>query len=308
VVPSLDYAQGSFPNRPVKIVVPYAAGGPNDTTFRLIGGQLEPIWKQPVIIEARPGANGRIAYEAVAKAPADGYTLVNIVSSMLTMPFLIKDLSFDPLRDLTGIANVLRYTTYIAISDDIPAKTLPDFVSYVKSHPGKISFGTQGQGNVTHLTQQIFLDAYKLDAVAIHYPGTPQMIGAVLRGEVQMVNTSELQMANTHGKLHPIASINDSRLPDRPDVPTLKETGLFDFVPFPWIALGGPTGVPQEVIVKIATDVGEVVKNYEFASKLLKASGASSVYYLGPDQLNQLMKSEYANWGKVIKRLDIKPQ
>jgi tripartite-type tricarboxylate transporter receptor subunit TctC len=298
----------SFPVKPVHIVLPYAAGGLNEIALRTIAADLEQRWKQPIVIEARPGAGGRVAYESVAHAPADGYTVVNVVSTLTTMPALYKDLTFDPQRDFAAVTMFLKYTPWVAIYADVPANNLQEFIAYAKSHPGKINYATQGRGNYQHLLFEIFNASLGLDTVAVHYSGTAPALNGELRGDVQLFSITDSLLPQMQGKARIIATTNDTRLASRPDIPALKETGRFNFVPYSWIGLAVPTGTPADAIDKIAADVGTAVRNPEIAAKILKATGANEIASLTPAEFGAMLKDEFRLWNDWIKRLGIEAQ
>jgi tripartite-type tricarboxylate transporter receptor subunit TctC len=289
-------------------VLPYAAGGINDLALRVAASELEARWKQAVIVEPRPGAAGRLAYEGVAKAAPDGYTLVNVVSSLTTMPYLLKDLGFDPQRDLVAVSNFIKYAPLIAISSPTPAQNLQEFVAYAKANPGKLNYATQGRGNYQHLLFEIFKAAYGIDVVPIHYSGSPQVIEAQQRNDVQLFSTTESLYQQAKGRIRLIATTNDTRLKEHPELPTLRETGRFEFVPYSWVGLAAPAGTPRDVLEKIAADLVAVTRNPEVTAKILKITSATGVVAGTPDEFSRLLRDEFRNWGIWIKRLGIEAQ
>jgi tripartite-type tricarboxylate transporter receptor subunit TctC len=304
--PAVAFAQGAFPNKPVRIVLPYAAGAQNDITFRALGSELEAMWGQPFIVETKPGAGGRIAYEAVARAAPDGYTLGNIVSSLTTLPYLLKDLGFDPRRDIVGVGTVLRYDLTLTVSTDLPVTNLREFIAYAKANPGKINYGAQGAGNIVHLMAEVVNKSFGIKTTGVIYKGTAELMTAAMRGDIQMVITNRSAAEDTKGKLRIIAVGYDERDKTLPNIPTLKESGM-DFVPFSWIGIGAPGATPRPVIDKIASDVGTVFRRPDFVAKVVKATGATP-YVKGPDEFGQLLRTEFKVWGELIEQLGIKPQ
>jgi tripartite-type tricarboxylate transporter receptor subunit TctC len=309
-IPLLGHAQSaaSFPSKPVRILLPYAAGGTNDLALRIIASDLEARWKQPVLIEARPGAAGRIAYEATARAAPDGYTLANAVSSLTSLPALYKDLTFSPERDLVGVTVFLKYAPHIGISAALPATNIAEFVAYARANPGKLNYATQGRGNSQHVTFEVFNAAFGTRIQPVFYQGTQQVVDATIRNDVQLFTITDAQLPQVGDKVRLIATTNDTRLPDRPNLPTLKESGPFQFVPVVWIGLVAPGGTPRDIVEKIATDVAAVVRNPEIAAKILKTTGATATVQMPPAEFAQLLRSEYQTYGEWIKRLGIEAQ
>jgi tripartite-type tricarboxylate transporter receptor subunit TctC len=304
--PGVAISQAAFPNKPVKVVLPYAPGGANDVAFRALGSELEAMWGQALIVESKPGAGGRLAYEHLAHAAPDGYTLANIVSSLTTLPYLFKDLGFDPRREIVGVGSVLKYENVLSISADLPATNLREFIAYAKANPGKLNYGAQGYGNIVHLTSEVVNRAFGIKTVGVIYKGSGEMMAAAIRGDIQIIVGSRFSVEASKGRMRIIAVGSDARVESLPDVPTLKEAGI-EFVPFSWIGIGAPGGTPRPIVNKIAADVATVFRKPEFVAKVLKATGAI-VYVKGPEDFGQLLQSEFKNWGELIGQLGLKPE
>jgi tripartite-type tricarboxylate transporter receptor subunit TctC len=308
LIPVTAVAQPRFPSKPVKLVLPYAGGSLNDLAFRIVGENLEKRWGQPLVVEPMPAGGGRLAFESTARATPDGYTIANIVSALTTMPYLQKDLGFDPQKDIVGITAILRYSPFIAISTSLPAKNLEEFVAYAKANPGKINYGTQGQGNFTHLMFEIFNASLGINTVAVHYKGTQAAHQSVLAGDTQLTGITKGLLAGMEGKVRLIATTDDVRSPDFPDVPTLKETGRFEFVPYSWIGVGAPAKVPGPIVEQLSRDIQAAVSDPEVSAKLIKTTSANRVLKMSSAEFNQLLRSEFTRWGEVTKRLGLTAQ
>jgi tripartite-type tricarboxylate transporter receptor subunit TctC len=302
------HAQGGFPNKPVKVILPYSAGGVIDLAYRIVGKELESRWGQPLITEARPGAGGRVAFESAARAVPDGYTYVNVVSALTTMPYLYKDLTFSPQRDLVGVTGIMRFVTHIGITSAVPANNLDELVAYAKANPGKLNYATQGRGNYNHLVFEIFNAGFGIQTVGVHFPGTEPAVLAALRNDVQMFLVNDRDLARAQGKFRFIATLGDKRDPKHPEAPSLKETGRFEFLPLPWIAMAAPAGVPKNLIEKVSADFVSVLKRPEIAAEVLKTTLADSIMYMTPADVDELLRSEFKRWGELIPRMGIAAQ
>jgi tripartite-type tricarboxylate transporter receptor subunit TctC len=302
-------AATDFPTKPVRIILPYAAGSINDNLLRMVLNELTPRWKQQYVVEGRPGAAGRVAYEAAAKSSPDGHTLVMAVSSLTTLPYLYKDLNFDPRKDLVGVTMMFQHAFTISIAPTIPARTYEEFISWAKANQGKVNYGTQGQGNVVHLTYELINNATGAGMTAIHYQGTAAVKLAAQRGELQAVtDTFPLQMIDPSGTpFRPLAIVSDRRILDQPGLRTLKEAGQFEATPVSWNGLFAPSGTPKDVVEKIASDIRSVMLTPEMADKYKKSYGAIIIADT-PDEFAHKLQIEFRFWGDMIKRLNFSAQ
>jgi tripartite-type tricarboxylate transporter receptor subunit TctC len=289
-------AATDFPTKPVRIIHPYAAGSINDNLLRMVLNELTPRWKQQYVVEGRPGAAGRVAYEAAAKSSPDGHTLVMAVSSLTTLPYLYKDLNFDPRKDLVGVTMMFQHAFTISIAPTIPARTYEEFISWAKANQGKVNYGTQGQGNVVHLTYELINNATGAGMTAIHYQGTA------------VTDTFPLQMIDPSGTpFRPLAIVSDRRILDQPGLRTLKEAGQFEATPVSWNGLFAPSGTPKDVVEKIASDIRSVMLTPEMADKYKKSYGAIIIADT-PDEFAHKLQIEFRFWGDMIKRLNFSAQ
>lgn len=302
-------AQSDFPSKPVRIILPYASGGKNDVLTRLVGEQLQAQWGERLITESRPGANGRLAYETVARSAPDGYTLVSAVSSLATLPYLYKKLEFDPRRELIPVTQMFQNQSSVVIDPSIPARTVREFVAWVKANPDKPTyFGTQGQGNVVHMVFEMLNRAGGVKMSAIHYKGTADVNVALQRGDVQASLDSLPPISRTPQgtPFRVLAVLTDQRVPEFPDVPTLMESGLFENAPTSWVGLMAPAGTPKGVVDKIARDMRTAMRNASVAEKF-KAAGAV-VVASSPEEFGQKLQSEYRLYADLVKLVGIEAQ
>lgn len=299
-----------YPTKPVRVMVIYPPGASGDLTMRFVGAELERRWKQPVVIENRPSGGGRIVYEAVARGASDGHTLGWAVSSLTTLPYLIKDLGFSPEKDITGVSLILNNVNAMVIPPSIPATNMKEFVAWVKANPGKSNYGAPGRGTGPHLVFEMLNSIAGTDMTEVQFPGTSQAIQALFRNDVQIVSDVFQSGLTNHqaGKSRVIAvwGVNE-RAPELPNVQTLSESGVLPFVPLSWQAMIAPASVPKDIIARIAGDVGEIVRVPDMREKIVKATGVRVVGST-TEEFNQTLRTEYKFWGDLVQRLGIKPQ
>ena len=301
LLPGLAAAQ-AWPAKPVKIVVPFAAGGATDVVARLLAQKLGEGWGQTVVVENRAGAGGNIGADAVAKSPADGYTLLMTSGSIVTAnPHMYKTMPFDAARDLVGVTNVATGPQVIAVGPSVAAKDLKEFIGYVKANPGKVNFGSAGIGTQTHLAAENFAASAGLDLVHVPYKGESAAITDLMGGQIQMVTPnlggaiSQIQQ----GKIRALAVTSRERVPQLPDVPAAAEM-IPGFENAGWFGLMAPAGTPKEVIERIALDSSKILLSEEFKAKLAQ-QGMVPVGNT-PAEFAAAIKDESARWAKVIKQ------
>jgi tripartite-type tricarboxylate transporter receptor subunit TctC len=297
----------TYPLRPVHIIVGFAAGGPNDILARLIGQWLSERLGQPFVIENRPGAGSNIATEAVVRAPPDGYTLLLVGTPNAINATLYDHLNFNFIRDIAPIAGVIRGALVMVVHPSVPAKTLPEFIAYAKSNPGKLSYGSGGVGGITHITAELFKqEAGGLDIVHVPYRGVAPALTDLLGGQVQVlfINLAPSIGYIATGKLRALAITTATRSEALPDIPALGE-----FVPgyeaSSVFGLGAPRNTPTEIIDKLNKEINAALSDPQFKARLATLDGTA----LGgsPADFSKLIADETEKWGKVIKLANIKP-
>jgi tripartite-type tricarboxylate transporter receptor subunit TctC len=262
-------AAGDWPERPIRVIVPYGAGGTSDTLARLTADRLSKMLKQPMVIENRAGAGGAIGTEVAARADADGYTLFFASVSQITVSPLTHKLKFDPMKDLTPISLVGENPMGIAVHPSFPAKTLKEMIDYVRANPGKVNYANAGIGTNSHLVGAAFTKKLGLKMVAVPYKSANPATTAVIAGEVPVYfgNTTDTIKHAKNGTLRQLAVTTEKRLPQYPDIPTVAET-----VPgFSWVsfnAVFAPTGTPQPIIDRVAKDIAAICKDPDFVKRL----------------------------------------
>jgi tripartite-type tricarboxylate transporter receptor subunit TctC len=299
-------AQG-FPDRLVRIVVPYPAGGGVDGMARALGEGLSQIWKQPVIIENKPGASTMIGGEFVARAPADGYTLLLTSDSSITSnPFLFPNAKFDPVKDFAPITQLIELNQLVVLHPSVQANSLKELVALSKEKKGALNYGSYGVGSQPHLLFEMLRAQAGAELMQIPYRGIAPAITATIAGDVQMtlggwsVTAGHIQS----GKLKAIAISKKERQKELPDVPTLKEAGFPDIDPQSWFGLFATAGTPKPVIEKIQKDVAQVFTQPEFQKRLqtLAFEPVAST----PDAFAKFIAEDLAYKKKLIETTGIK--
>ncbi len=299
-------AQGGYPDRPVRIIVPFTPGGGNDVFARTVAQKMQERWGQPVIVENKPGAGGNIGAEFVAKSPADGYTLLVAQNGLAMVPWLQKNLAYDPM----GFAPVLFAVTLpmgAAVNNDLPVKSIPELIAYARANPGKLSYATPGNGTPQHLAVELFMDRTGTRMVMIPYKGAAGMLPDLIGGRVNVL-FGALNSMLPHmlaGKIRPIGVGEKKRLAILPDVPTISETLPGYEVPFRF-GLAAPAGTPEAITHKIAAEV-KVIVNLPEVSPQLKKVGFEIVPGT-PEEMRATLRADHELWGQVVKKAGIKPE
>lgn len=251
----------SYPDKPIRLVIPFPPGGGTDIAARLVGEKLGAALKQSVIPDNKPGANGVIASELVAHAAPDGYTLlVATGSSHSFAPALGVKLPFDPIKDFAPIALIGQFPTVLIVNPAVPARTMREFVDYAKKNPGKINFGSAGNGSTNHFLGELVKQVAGIDMVHVPYKGSGPAAADLLAGQIQvMVDSVAASKGNIEaGKLRALGVTTTQRVPQLPDVPTLKESG-FDIEYAGWVVIMAPAGTPREVLAKLNGAINSVM-------------------------------------------------
>ena len=300
-------AAQDFPSRPIRVVIAFPAGGPTDFVGRLVADKVKDILGQTVIIENKPGANGAIGADSVAKAPADGYTLfLSTVGAVAITPNMRTDLPYDVLRDFAAVTLVVRNTTVLVVRADSPVKSVKEFVDMAKSKNGDLPFASTGVGSTTHLAEEMFSTVAGFKFVHVPYRGAAPAITDLLGGQVQafFADVPAVMSQITGGKFRPIAVASNQRNPMLPEVPTLAESGYPNTSSDNWYGLLAPAKTPPEIIAKLNGAFVAAINDPVVKDKLIK-SGAIPVANT-PDQFGQFLKDELARWGKLVREKGIK--
>jgi tripartite-type tricarboxylate transporter receptor subunit TctC len=269
-----------FPSKPVRMIVPYPPGGGVDGLARPLADQLSKVWRQPVLVDNKPGAGTIIGGEAVVKAPADGYTLFFTTDSSITSnPHLYKNMPFDPIKDLAPVTQLIDLHQMVVIHPSVAANTMQELVAEAKAKPDTLNYGSYGSGSQPHLLFESLKAQTGIQITHVPYKGIAPALTAALSGEVQMTlggaaTTTEHIVA---GKLKPLAIARQERLALYPNVPTLREAGFPDIDPRPWYGLFAPGATPRATIDKIQKDVAAILANPEFSERYVAGKGYTGV-------------------------------
>ncbi len=298
------FAQG-FPNKPVRIIVPFAPGGATDIVTRIVAQKLTEVWGQSVVVENRGGAGGNIGGEAAANSPPDGYTLFMTSGSIVTAnQHIYKKMPFDPARDLLPITNVASGPQVIVVNPGFPAKTLKEFIDTARAKPGVLNFGHAGIGSQTHLAAENFLYTANLDVTSVPYKGENPAMTDLVANQINMAaaNIAGAIGFINQGKLRALAVTGKQRSPQLPDVPTVAET-LPGFENTGWFGLMAPAGAPKEVVDKVYRDTAKILDSTEMRARF---------YVLGmvpvgnsPAEFTKAIREESARWAKVVRERKI---
>jgi tripartite-type tricarboxylate transporter receptor subunit TctC len=297
-----------FPSKPIKIVVPFGAGGVADLTARIVAQKLAESLGQPVVIDNKPGAGGVVAGDTVAKAAPDGYTLLLMSNGTAVSTGLFKSLPFDPVRDFTPVSTLGYFDLAVIVPADSRFKTLSDLLAFAKANPGKLNMGSINIGSTQNLAAELFKTSSGVDVQIVPFNGTPAVITALRGGQidaaVEILGPVLPQI--TAKALRALAVTGEKRAAVLPDVPTAKENGLSTFVASSWNALAAPAQTPKDVIARLNKDVTAALNAPDVRKKLhdLNVEARSS----SPEQASELLSSEIKRWGDVIIRAKIQKQ
>lgn len=294
-------AAQNYPDKSIRLVVPFPAGGPTDIVARPLGQLLSDALKQPVVIDNRGGAGGSIGADLVAKSPADGYTLLMAtVGTHAINGSLYKKLPYDPVKDFTPIALVASAPVAVVVNPSQPYKSIGDLVSAANASPGKVAFGSAGAGTPGHLTGEMFAAAAGVKLQHIPYKGSAPAVTDLLGGQIPMMfDPLQSVMANVKaGKLRALAISSNKRSPLLPDVPTIAESGLKGFESTAWWAVFAPANLPKDVAAKLKAEVEKIARSDAFREKLGNLGVAPVA---DPVNLADFQKDEIAKWGKAVK-------
>ena len=301
-------AQTKYPERPVRIIVPYGAGGVADVTTRLVAQKVSEAMGQTFVIENRPGAGGIVGAKAVLASPPDGYTLFLAGNGSAISESLFKSLPFNVVRDFTPVSPLAEFEMLLATKADSQLDTVAKIVAYAKANPGKLNFGTIAIGSTQHLSAELFKMATGVQAPIVIYKTTPELVTAILRGDVDVGFDYHAafgpSIANKQFKV--IATSGEQRAPQLPAVPTVKESGYPDFVVTSWNAFYGPAGLPKDIVSKLNEQVVAALKTPDI-QKRMEDLGIQPMIG-SPEFLNERMKSDIAKWAKVIEAAGVEKQ
>jgi tripartite-type tricarboxylate transporter receptor subunit TctC len=306
---SLCSVAAAFPTKPVKLVVPYPPGGFPDTVARIVAKALSEKWGQQVVVDNKPGGNGTVSAQLLKTSPADGYTVLITDGSMFTInPALYSKLEYDPKNDFVPVTAIARAPLFWTAHPSVPANTFPEFVSYVKANPGKVSYGSSGIGSTHHLSTEAMSAALGLNMVHIPYKGMGQATPALVGGQIQVLFSALPAITGfvKDGRVKLLAQNSSQRFSGQPQIPTLAESGIpgFNFAPTTIAMVSA--GTPPAVVKQLSIDIAAIAKSATVTETLLNA-GVETIGSASEDLAKQLA-SEAERFSKTIREINIKPE
>lgn len=300
-------AQPAFPAKPIRFIVPYAAGSSLDVQARLYAPKLAEGLGQPVFVDNRGGGNTVIGSEALLRSPPDGHTIMIVAATHVIVPSLLTKVPYDPIRDFAPVANLTRNELVLVVHPSLPARSLREFIALAKSKPGQLNFGSPGTGTATHLSIELFNLTAGIRMQHVPYNGAGPLTIDLLGGHI----ASSLQAPITviphvnSGRTRALAITGSSRLPPLPQVPTFAEGGLPGFAVKVWFGILAPAGTPKPVVDRLYAEFGKFLQLPEFREKL--AAQGVDPFLLDPEQFAALIRSDFELWAKVIRTANIRP-
>ena len=293
----------TWPSKPIKYIVPFAAGGTTDILARTISDKLSIALGQPVIVENKPGAGGGVGAAETAKAPPDGYTIMGgTISTHAINATLYSNLPYDPVKDFVAITLIARVPNMLVINNDIPAKDVAELIKLMKASPGKWNFASSGNGTSQHLSGELFKGMAGVDMQHIPYKGSPPALSDVMGGQVSMTfdNITTAWTLAKGGKLRALAVTTAKRSPIAPDVPTLGESGLPGYEIGSWQGVFAPAGTPPDIVKRLNAEIVKIINLPDVQKKLLDL-GAEPVAN-SSEEFTAFVKVEVVKWGEVVKK------
>lgn len=302
------FAQQAFPDKPVRIIVPYAAGGATDPPARMVADRLSKQLGQAFIVENRPGAGGRIGTEAVIHSTANGYTLLAVPSGIVINALLYPKGAYDVEKDLTPIGLINRIPMVVVVSPKFGVRTLPELMKVARDKPGSVNYGITGIGTLDHLAYDHLRTVAKLDMTRIDYQGVPQALTGLLAGDIptMVIALSAALPQIKAGKIIPLAITSATRAPLLPDVPTMAEAGVPDFVMYGWSMIFAPSGVPAPVVQKLHDEMAKALAQPELRKMLTDVGG--EVIDMSPAELKDFVHQNNEFFGEVVRASNIRVQ
>jgi tripartite-type tricarboxylate transporter receptor subunit TctC len=305
LVPLAAKAQ-DFPNRQIRLIVPFPAGGPNDIIARLVGQRMSELFKQTIIIDNRSGQAGVLGTDVVAKAAPDGYTIGIVSASSIVINPTMEKIAYDPKKDLAPVTLVTTVPEMLVVASNVPANNMAELVALARAQPGKLNFASAGVGGLPHLAGELFKLTAKIDIVHVPYRGAAPAINDLLGQQVQMVflDLPVILPQIQAGRLKPIALGARQRAPTAPDVPTTAEVGMPDLLIENWYGMFAPSGTPQNIVAEINRVANAAMNDPQVKQKL--ADQGLTVAGDTPEQFRAFIDSETTKWAKVMKDAGVK--
>ena len=295
-------AAQSFPNKPVRIVVPQTPGGASDALARIIGQKLSERWGQPVVVDNKAGAGGNVGTDYVAKSPADGYTLLmSYVGTQAINGSVYKSLSYEPFKDFAPVATLATVPFALVVNQNFPVRTAGEMLAYAKTHPGAVNFGSAGNGSLNHLLGEMVNMNQGIKLVHVPYKGAAGALTDTISGQIQMTFTSLPSVAGhiRGDRLRAIAVTGSRRSATFPNLPTFIEAGIAGLELSPWFGLLAPAGTPEAVVKKINADIADLLRDKDVLDKF--AGLGADPYVTQPEQFGRILQDDIQKWAQVVK-------
>ena len=302
--PAIVSAQGEWPSRQIRVVVPYPPGGPSDVTARLVMDRAGALLGQSVLFDNKAGASGAIGAESVKNSAADGYTFLVTTTAMVCITQHLQPLPYDPARDFIPVARATTSWIGMGINPEVPANNLQEFIAYAKANPGKINFGSAGLATITQLYGEMFNIEAGVKMVHVPYKGSAPATQDLLSGQIQVQFDPTTLPHIAAGKLKCFAILGEKRWPGRPDIPTLKEQGMGKIGGDAWYGILAARGTPQPIVDKLARAIGQALEDPALNEKLVTSGNYAS--FQDPATFAATVERERASFGEIIKKADIK--
>ena len=295
----------AYPEKPIRFVVPYGAGGPGDAVARLVGTGLAKRLGQSVVIDGRPGASTIVGTEIVAKAPPDGYSILTISTTHAVNPAIYKKLPYDPIRDFAPVTLMVATPFVLCVNPKVPANSVRELVALAKTKPQGLAYGSGGTGSSLHLTAELFSSQAGIRMLHVPYKGAGPAFIDLIGGQVQIVFSSTVSSLPhvKSGQVRALAVTSLKRASAAPDVPTLAESGFPGFESSSWFGVLAPAKTPAEIVLKLQQEIAEVLKTPEVREVLTNLGAEPSG--MSPDEFGKYFRAEIAKWGKVVRDANI---
>lgn len=304
-LPDAVHAQ-AFPSRAVRFVVPFAPGGQSDVVARTVGQKLAERWGQPVVIENKAGAATTIGADFVAKSPADGYTILLAPAPFVITQYAYPKLPYDSRRDFTPVTMLVTNPLVVTVNPArVPVKTFPEFVALAKKDPGKLTYGTPGNGSLPHLAVELFRLQSGIDVLHVPYKGGGPAVLDMVAGQIAFMFASPLEvMPNVKaGKLNVLGVTSDKRVAYWPEVPTLKESGFKDYEAYAWFGVTAPAATPKDIVARLNADIVAVLKSPDVSERL--AAQGADVAATSVEDFGRFLAAEHARWSAAVKAANV---
>ncbi len=300
-------AQAAWPNKGMTMIVPFTPGGSTDILARLSGQKFTEAWSQSVTVENRPGAGGSVGSVQIARAPADGYTIgMGHIGTLSVNPSLYTGLQYDPIKSFEHLGMLAKVHNIMVVHPSVPAKNLAEFIAYAKKNPGKLNYGTGGNGSAAHIATAAFMVATGVEMVHVPYRGTAPAVNDLLSGQIQVMMTGGPAVLPhvRAGTLRALGTASLTRLPSANDIPTIAEAGVPGFEASQWYGLVAPAGTPKDIVMKFNAEIAKAMRDKQVA-ETLDRDGAEP-WIMTPDEFRAHIQKEIPRWAEIVQKANIK--